>query len=262
MWDRRAFKERAKQRMNGNYWICVAVSILLAVLTGGEGALTFRRVLTTSGAGLYGNYPMGLLFSGAALVLLVSAALASGVVNLAVKLLVANPYGVGACRYYMENRRAPAHFSAVGAGFSHRFGNIVLTQFLKNLFIFLWSLLLVVPGIVKSYAYYAVPYLLAENPELDWQRALELSRDMTFGYKGKLFVTDLSFFFWLVLSGITLGLVGVFYVNPYFHATRAEQYAFLREEALRTGLTDRNELPGFGDSEGSPFPPDVDPSSY
>ena len=73
-----------------------------------------------------------------------------------------------------------------------------------------------------------------------------MSKAQTAGFKGTLFVLDLSFLGWNILSAITLGIVGVFYVNPYYYATRAEIYRFLRAKAMEQGITSAGELPGMG----------------
>ena len=117
-------------------------------------------------------------------------------------------------------------------------------MFLRGLFTALWSLLLVVPGIVKGYAWRLVPYLLAENPNLDYRRALDLSAAMMDGHKMDVFVLDLSFFGWNLLSAATAGILGVLYVNPYVAATNAELYIALRTNAFAAGITGPEELPG------------------
>jgi uncharacterized membrane protein len=100
--------------------------------------------------------------------------------------------------------------------------------FLRDLYLTLWTCLFFIPGIVKSYSYRMVPYILAENPELSAREAITLSRKMMYGHKWSTFVLDLSFIGWQLLSGITMGLVGVFYTNPYVAATDAELYRTLR----------------------------------
>lgn len=97
-------------------------------------------------------------------------------------------------------------------------------MFCRDLFTFLWSLLFVIPGIVKSYEYKMVPYLLAEYPGMDRNEAFARSREMMYGQKWNTFVLDLSFIPWNILSSITFGLVGLFYVFPYQDATYAELY--------------------------------------
>ena len=122
--------------------------------------------------------------------------------------------------------------------------NVVKVMFMKNLFIFLWSLLFVIPGIYKAYQYRMVDYLMAENPYMTYQRALELSRQMTDGEKFNIFILELSFFGWLFLGALACG-IGVFFVNPYIEATFAELYAALRAKAFATGMTDASELSDF-----------------
>ena len=113
--------------------------------------------------------------------------------------------------------------------------NIVLTMFLKNLFTTLWTLLLVVPGIVKHYEYLMIPYILAENPGMDRKEAFKISKRMMDGQKMDTFILDLSFIGWAFLSAITCGIVGIFYANPYREATFAELYAFNKAKAYEEG---------------------------
>lgn len=113
-----------------------------------------------------------------------------------------------------------------------------------DLFIFLWSLLLVIPGIVKSYAYFAAPYILAEFPAVRATDAIKISMRMTYSFKAEIFILDLSFIGWYLLSALTLGLLGIFYVNPYFYASRAGMYEELKQYALNTGKIGYWELMG------------------
>ena len=99
---------------------------------------------------------------------------------------------------------------------------------LMSLFIFLWSLLLVIPGIYKAYEYRMIPYLLAEDSNLSFSEAKRLSSAMMYGEKWDAFVLDLSFILWHALSSITWGLVGIFWVNPYIQYTNAELYKAVR----------------------------------
>lgn len=100
-------------------------------------------------------------------------------------------------------------------------------MFLKQLYTFFWSLLFVFPGIIKSYEYRMIPYLLAENPYMSTDEAFARSRSMMDGEKWNAFVLDLSFIGWNILSSLTLGLVGLFYVAPYQAYTDMELYVAL-----------------------------------
>ena len=109
------------------------------------------------------------------------------------------------------------------------YGKTVWTLFLMKLYTFLWSLLLIIPGIVKSYEYRMVPYLLADCPDLSTEDAFRISREMMDGEKMNAFILDLSFIGWKILSSITCGLVGLFYANPYEYATDAELFLILKQ---------------------------------
>jgi uncharacterized membrane protein len=116
----------------------------------------------------------------------------------------------------------------LGVGFQDGWGNVVLVMFLKNLFLMLWTLLFIIPGIVKIYSYRMVPYILKEHPELSGTKAITLSRQMMNGHKWNAFVLDLSFIGWIILSALTLGILHIFYVGPYIQATDAELYEALK----------------------------------
>lgn len=111
-----------------------------------------------------------------------------------------------------------------------------------ELFIFLWSLLFVIPGIIKSLAYFATPYLLAEYDNLPATEALKVSMRITAGHKGEIFMMSLSFFGWFILSGITMGIVGVFYAMPYYSISLAGLYEELKDQAIRSGAISESEL--------------------
>lgn len=110
-----------------------------------------------------------------------------------------------------------------------------MIMFLRNLFIFLWTLLLVVPGIIKHYEYLMVPYILAENPGMRREEAFLISKKMMMGQKWDTFVLDLSFIGWRILEGLTFGILGIFYVEPYIQSTFAELYTVNKEVAYRNG---------------------------
>ncbi len=99
---------------------------------------------------------------------------------------------------------------------------------LTVLFVYLWSLLLIVPGIVKALSYSMSPYILAENPNLTAKEALDASKQMMNGHKMELFVLGLSFIGWILLSTITFG-IALIWVMPYMNATMANFYRSIRD---------------------------------
>ncbi len=134
----------------------------------------------------------------------------------------------------MENSEYQPTVGRLGYAFQNgMYGKTVLTLFLRKLFIGLWTLLLIVPGIVKSYEYRMVPYLLADDPNMTRQDAFRLSKELMYGQKWDTFVLDLSFIGWSLLSVCTCGLLAIFYVNPYVQATNAELFLELKTSVFR-----------------------------
>lgn len=157
-------------------------------------------------------------------------------VGVAITILVLNPFTVSYSRFFLQNSRKTkaepfdgADLNELGYGYTHRFGRNVLTMFLRDLFTCLWTLLFIIPGLVKSYSYRMVPYILSDNEEMTATEAITKSREIMNGNKWRSFVLDLSFIGWILLSCITLGIVGIFYVNPYISATEAELYEAIKD---------------------------------
>ena len=151
-----------------------------------------------------------------------------------------NPLEVGCKKYYLRNLNEPAQVGNIGYAFDNNYKNITKTMFFRDLFTVLWTLLFIIPGIVKSYEYQMIPYLLADNQQMTKEQAFEESKRMMQGQKWKAFVLDLSFIGWNILSALTLGILGIFYVQPYMDATHAALY-----EALRYGMPYNNAQYGF-----------------
>ena len=130
---------------------------------------------------------------------------------------------------------------AFGAGFrdyGRNLGGILWME----LFIFLWTLLFIIPGIVKSLAYFMTPYILADSKKVSPTQALKLSMKMTRGYKGEIFVMYLSFIGWMLLSMLTMGILFILYVGPYMQASFAGMYSELKNNALAKGIVTPEEL--------------------
>lgn len=109
-----------------------------------------------------------------------------------------------------------------------RFTRSLLVGLFTMLFTTLWSLLFILPGIVKSYSYALAPYLVAEREELDARACLDESQRLMEGHKWQLFLLDLSFIGWMIV-GMLCCCVGIYFVEPYRQAARAEFYCALVE---------------------------------
>ena len=111
----------------------------------------------------------------------------------------------------------------------------ILASLWTTLWIALWSLLLVIPGFVKYYAYSQIYFILAEHPGMSVRKALELSKLLTRGYKGNLFFMDLSFLGWIILCYLT-GCLGFIVLIPYLMGAKVQAYRFLKKQALTVGI--------------------------
>ncbi len=119
------------------------------------------------------------------------------------------------------------------------FGNYwhhVWGMFLNRFFVFLWSLLLFVPGIIKTLSYAMTNYILVDKPELSANEAINLSKDMMYGHKFDLFYLYLSFAGWFILCLFTLG-IGFLWLYPYAQAAQVSFYLDVKEDyERRTGV--------------------------
>lgn len=249
-WTRAEFKARAKESIKRNYWIVVAVALIASIINGQVGGNVSYRGMKNEieNAGWDGEI-MDLLTSPQFLVILTALLSIMAVLFVGftlIKIFVGNPLLVGCDRFFVENSDRKARFGLLGMAFQGgNYSNIVLTMFLRNLFVSLWTLLLIIPGIVKSYSYSMISYILAENPSISRERAFEISRKMMDGQKLNAWFLDLSFIGWVFLSIFTCGVLDIFYVVPYRKATWAEFYKFNRKWALESGIASPEELRGF-----------------
>jgi len=156
--------------------------------------------------------------------------LAASAIGVVLKVFLFNPVKLGCDRFFRRNLEEPAQLENIVFAFKSHYKNVTKILFLQDLYIFLWSLLFIIPGIVKTYEYRMVSYLLTENPEMSKDDAFAESKRLMNGNKWKAFVLDLSFIGWDLLSLCTCGILSIFYVNPYKHSTNAALY-----EALKYG---------------------------
>lgn len=231
MWNRAELKMRGNIAFKKNYVSAVVVALLMGIFGTVSGESSARRVSENSDiySGNLFNVGMitGLLAGIATVVILIV---------LVAKVFVGNLLKMGGYRFFILNQTAQPGSGTLLDGFrSGHYVNIVLTMFLRDLFTALWSLLLVVPGIVKHYEYLMVPYIIAENPAMDYKEAFQISKQMMDGEKMEAFIMDLSFLGWYLLSAVTCGLLAIFYVNPYVQASFAEMYTFNKQKAYQEG---------------------------
>lgn len=231
MWNRAELKMRGNMAFKKNYVSAVVVALLMGIFGTVSGESSARRVSENSDIYSGNLFNVGMING-----LLVGIATVVILIVLVAKVFVGNLLKMGGYRFFILNQTAQPGIGTLLDGFrSGHYVNIVLTMFLRDLFTALWSLLLVVPGIVKHYEYLMVPYIIAENPAMDYKEAFQISKQMMDGEKMEAFIMDLSFLGWHLLSAVTCGLLAIFYVNPYVQASFAEMYTFNKQKAYQEG---------------------------
>lgn len=155
------------------------------------------------------------------------------VLAFAFTVFIADPLIVGGKRYFLKARKGTnTKIGVVQEVFQkEHWMNVAIIMFLRNIYNALWYLT-VVGGIIKTYEYRMIPYILAENPKVKRKEAFRLSKQMMQGNKWKTFILDMSFFGWNFLSVLTFGLLSILYVNPYNTATITELYVVLRKPVM------------------------------
>lgn len=146
------------------------------------------------------------------------------------------PFTIAASGYYLNHIRGfnPEWKSLYKEGIDN-YGSYLVTGVLVNAFTVLWSLLFVVPGIIKAIAYSQAKYVIHDNPRLKGKEAIEISKRMTNGFKGDLFSMYLSFIGWYILVGLTGGILSI-YVTPYVETTAAMYYENLKRYSIENGI--------------------------
>lgn len=176
---------------------------------------------------------LALVFFIYSLIMAACAALSYVVVGAVAVLLLSGPLMLGFTMVCLAvSRRQGASLSKLFEGFS-RFGDSLVLFLLMDIFIFLWSLLLVIPGIIKTYSYSMSYFVLQDRPDLTGNEARKRSMYLMRGHKWRLFCLDFSFLGWYLLSALTLGILA-FWVTPYHMTARAEFYQELLAEEQKT----------------------------
>lgn len=255
MWERKELKARGKAAFKANYWRCVLVALILTVIVAGSASAggangynsateqdsqgqAVEMTVDSGGEEIAAQFAELEAEADAKGITGIIVAIVAGIIGIAllvgllISIFLINPLHAGCKYFFARNSHEKAGLGNIAAGFEKGYLRIVKILFLTDLFVFLWCLLFVIPGIIKCYSYRMVPYIVADQPELSGREAINRSREMMDGNKWKTFVLDLSFILWALLSLITLGIVGVFYVNPYYEATNAELYHALKGDSV------------------------------
>ena len=137
---------------------------------------------------------------------------------------------MGLQKFFIDNatdQTTGLNSTNAGLAFKDHYMKVVGSMFTTGLFTVLWTLLLIIPGIYKTYCWRMVPYIISENPTITGTEARAQSTQMMNGNKWASFVLDLSFLGWQILGLFTLGILNLVFTNPYQAASNAELYLTL-----------------------------------
>lgn len=218
--SRAELKARAKATLKGQYWKLFGAMLIVSIVSSViSGVANIQQLFAEESS-----------FNTAAVSI-------GALVSIAVGLFVSIPVGLGLSRIFIraaQGCRADMDELLCVYRSGHLL-NAILVTFLEWLFTALWSLLLIIPGIVKGYSYFMIGYMLAENPALDQARAIEISKQLMRGNRGKAFVLGLSFLGWELLALLTLG-IGFVFLAPYINMTFTHFYLELKERGIEAGV--------------------------
>lgn len=244
MWTRAEIKDYAKGFLRENYWKAFVVCLIVGLVTGGGNSSNNRNrnnrnrnnnvyegyYNEQSIDGGYSSKAVNVLTSGVRSPLFFFTGGTVLILSMAFLLLIVTvgyAIQVGGSRFFLDGFKGDVSIGKVFSTFNREeYWPIVKTLFLTGLYTVLWTLLFIIPGIIKSYEYRMVPYILAEKPNLSANEVISRSRDITRGHKIDIFVLDLSFIGWYLI-GVLLCGIGVIFVAPYKEATEARLYNIL-----------------------------------
>jgi len=229
------FRQIARDALSGKWTIAVLVG-LVAMLLGGTSSGGPELKLNIDGSGAHANFEfagqtiysiggglnsdIGAFLVGSAIYIIIAA-----VVMAVVYFVLGSIISIGYARFNLDlaDRGNPA-FEALFGYFSY-WKTAAVSKLLQSVYVLLWSLLFIIPGILAAYSYAMTEFILAENPDLTASEAIAQSKEMMYGNRWRLFCLHFSFIGWDILSSLTLG-IGNLWLRPYKQAANA---AFYRE---------------------------------
>lgn len=205
------YKQLAKYQLAGRWMMAVLVVLITWILTQ---AFASRGITYTN---INGN-------------LVRTSSGANGFASI-ISLIVAGPLNLGAALYFLRlSRENNPQLEDLFSGFKN-FGNAFLLNLLTMIFVILWSLLLIVPGIIAAISYSMSYFIMNDNPGMSSTDALRASKELMRGNKGKYFVFVLSFAGWFLLSLLSLG-IGLLWLGAYYNTAKANFYEDLKRNSF------------------------------
>lgn len=229
-------KERARTAMKLQYWPIVGMELLAGVLMGGAVSFSYNQSGIDKFREAIGNDEIFRRIMG----ILLGVAITASVISLLYTFLVGNVIRVGVAKYRLSAyRHERIRITDLFAGF-RQYGRLVGTMALYTLFVTLGFFCFIVPGIIVALGLFEVPYLLNEDPSLSGMGAIRRSWEDMKGHKGELFGLAMSFFGWIMLTILTLGVLAIFYTGPYIALSEAGYYHELHHSVNAETFTEES----------------------
>ena len=220
------FRQAAWDALRGRWGLAVGTGLLAGILGCGSlgawsgGSVSFENRISQADLESVVPYETWLVVRPVLLMLLVAL-----VIWAVVAVVIGGTVTMGYAKFNLNLvDRRDARLDDLFSRFS-RLGDGFCMQFFRGLYIFLWSLLLIVPGIMAAYSYAMTPFILTENPDMTANEAISASKELMRGSRWRLFCLEFSFIGWGILCVLTLG-IGSLWLKPYEQAAYA---AFYRE---------------------------------
>lgn len=219
---------KAWNSLKGKYWMAFIVTLVLGLFTSAGTSLVTGAQNLMEVISMVDPSEMDSTMELGAIVLSAAASVMS-LVGLLISIFVGSAITVGLSNYFIKNTDSKPSFADALAGFKVRYLRNIWVLVLVGIKTALWSLLFVIPGIIKSFEYSIIPYILADDAEISSKDAFKKAKEMMNGNKWRLFKLNFSFIGWNLLAVLTCG-IGVFFLVPYINAANAEFYVELKNK--------------------------------
>lgn len=218
----RDYRATARAALRGNWALTIGVTLVAGLFGGSAGGGSNLMFSSSANAGSRWSQTMGYHYQMPPFLIPFILFWSTIILFYSVVIIIfGGAVTLGLCQYNIDlvGRRQQPQFGTLFSRFSY-FGQAFLLQLVSAIFVFLWTLLLIIPGIIASYRYAMAPYLMTQNPTMGVMESIRASKGLMAGHKWRLFCLDLSFLGWIILSAFTLG-IGLLWVIPYMNAARA-----------------------------------------
>ena len=254
MWTRRMLKDEAKGFLRRHYWKAFIVCLIVIIVTGGgnnsandnkdkdrfepnifEQQIGDRDISFQSENKIFNNIFKG-IGRNPLYIIGTSTFAFLGLVFAIIFVTIGYALKVGEARFFLRGFKEDVNVRNLFSVFNREeYFGILKTSFLRDVYTVLWYFLFIIPGIIKTYEYSMVTYILSKHPNLPTSEVIGLSREMTNGHKWDMFVLDLSFIGWDLLASLLFG-IGFIFLQPYKEATKAKLFTVLSHDAFEDNI--------------------------